>query len=39
MRRLFTNGMREWGSIPDQVITKTQKWYLMQPCLALSIIR
>ena len=27
------------GSIPGQVIPKTQKWYLMPPCLTLSIIR
>ena len=27
------------GSIPDIVIPKTQKWYLMPPCLTLSIIR
>ena len=27
------------GSIPGRVIPKTQKWYLMPPCLKLSIIR
>ena len=26
------------GSIPGQVIPKTQKWYLMPPCLTLNII-
>ena len=36
MVRLFTNGL---GSIPGRVIPKTQKWYLMLPCLILSIIR
>ena len=27
-----------WVLIPDRVIPKTQKWYLMPPCLTLSII-
>ena len=27
------------GSIPGRVIPKTQKWYLMPPCLTFSIIR
>ena len=27
------------GSIPVRVIPKTQKWYLILPCLTLSIIR
>ena len=35
----FTNGLGDRGSIPGQVIPKTQKWYLMPPCLTLSIIR
>ena len=30
---------RDLGSIPGRVIPKTQKWYLMPPCLTLSIIR
>ena len=39
MVRVFTNGREDWNSIPDQVIPKTQKWYLMPPCLTLSIIK
>ena len=37
--RVFANGPGDLGSIPDRVIPKTQKWYLMHPCLKLSIIR
>ena len=37
--RVFSNGLGNWGSIPGCVIPKTQKWYLMPPCLTLSIIR
>ena len=33
------NGPGDRGSIPGRVIPKTQKWYLMPPCLTLSIIR
>ena len=37
---VFARGPRDWGSISSQVIPKTQKkWYLMPPCLTLSIIR
>ena len=36
---LFANGPGDLGSIPGRVIPKTQKWYLMPPCLTLSIIR
>ena len=39
MVRVFANGSGDLGSIPGQVIPKTQKWYLMPPCLTLSIIR
>ena len=40
MGRVFTNGLGDLGSIPSRVIPKTQKkWYLMPPCLTLSIIR
>ena len=39
MSRVFTNGPGDRGSIPCQVIPKTQKWYLMLPCLTLSILR
>ena len=39
MRRMFSNSPGDWGSIPDWVIPTTQKWYLMPPCLGLSIIR
>ena len=38
--RVFANGPGDLGSIPGRVIPKTQKkWYLMPPCLTLSIIR
>ena len=36
---MFAKGPGDWGSIPGRVIPKTQKWYLMPPCLAVSIIR
>ena len=39
MVRVFANGPGDRGSIPDRVIPKTQKWYLIPPCLTLSIIR
>ena len=39
MSRVFTSGLRDWGSIPGRVIPKTKKWYLMPPCLTLSIIK
>ena len=39
MVRVFANGPRDLGSIPGRVIPKTQKWYLMLPCLTLSILR
>ena len=31
MVRMFVKGLGYWGSIPGQVIPKTQKWYLMPP--------
>ena len=38
--RVFANGLWDWGSIPGRVIPKIfKKWYLMPPCLTLSIIR
>ena len=38
--RVFANGPGDRGSIPGQVIPKTfKKWYLIPPCLTLSIIR
>ena len=37
--RVVTNGPGDLGSIPGRVIPKTQKWYLMPPCLTLSIIK
>ena len=37
--REFAYGPGNRGSIPARVIPKTQKWYLMPPCLTLSIIR
>ena len=39
MVRMFANSPGDLGSVPDQVIPKTQKWYLMSPCLTLCIIR
>ena len=39
MSRVFTNGPEDRGSIPGRVIPKTQKCYLMPPCLTGSIIR
>ena len=36
--REFANGPGDLSSVPGQVIPKTQKWYLMPPCLTLSII-
>ena len=29
---MFTNGPGDGDSVPGQVISKTQKWYLMAPC-------
>ena len=37
--RVFINGPEDQGSITGRVVPKTQKWYLMPPCLILSIIR
>ena len=37
--RVFVNVLEDRSSIPSRVIPKTQKWYLMWPCLTLSIIR
>ena len=39
MSRELANGPGDQGSIPGRVIPKTQKWYLMLPCLTLTIIR
>ena len=39
MVRVSANGLVDRGSILGRVISKTQKWYLMPPCLTLSIIR
>ena len=36
---VFANGPGDLGSIQGRVIPKTQKWYLILPCLTLSIIR
>ena len=36
---MAANGPGHQGSIQGRVIPKTQKWYLILPCLALSIIR
>ena len=37
--RVFANGAGYLGSIPGRVIPKTQKWYLIPPCLTPSNIR
>ena len=39
MSRVLANGPANRSSIPGRVIPKTQKWYLMTPCLTLSIMR
>ena len=39
MSRVFTNGLGNRDSILGRVIPNTLKWYLMSPCLTLSIIR
>ena len=39
MVREFANGPQDWSLIPSRVIWKTQKCYLMPPCLTYSIIR
>ena len=39
MVRVFANGPGDLDSIPDRVIPKPQKWYLLLSCLTLSIIR
>ena len=39
MVKVFANGTGDRGSVPDRVIPKTQKWYLMPTCSTLSIIR
>ena len=39
MSRVITSGPGERGSIPGHVIPKTQKRFLMPPCLTLSSIR
>ena len=33
MSRVFANGPEDQGSIPGRVVPKTQKWYLIPPCL------
>ena len=35
----FANGPGDRGSVLGRVIPKTQKWYLIPPCLRLGIIR
>ena len=37
--KVFANGLGDQGSISGRGIRMTQKWYLMPPCLTLSIIR
>ena len=37
--RVFANGLGDWGSIPDRVIPKTTKRYIIPPYLTLNIIK
>ena len=37
--RVFTNDLRDRGSIPGRVKPKIKKWNLVLPCLTVSIIR
>ena len=37
--KVFANGPGDRSSIPGRVRPKTQKWYLIRPCLILSIIK
>ena len=37
--KVLGNGSGDWSSIPGRVIPKTQKWYLIPPCLTFSIIK
>ena len=39
MSRVFASDSEDRGSIPGRVHTRLQKWYLIPPCLTLSIIR
>ena len=39
LRIVFGSGPGDWGSIQGRVISDSKKWYLMPPCLTLSIIR
>ena len=39
MGRVYANSLGELGSILGHVIPKTLKWYLILPCLTLSIIK
>ena len=39
MCRVFTHIQGDQGSIPGVVIPKTQKWYVMPPCLTLYKVR
>ena len=36
---MFANSPGNQVSVPGRVIQKTQKWYMILPCLTLSIIR
>ena len=37
--RMFVHALGDLDSISGRIISKTQKWYLMPPCLTLSITR
>ena len=36
---VFANGQGDWGSIQVESYQRLRKWYLMLPCLTLSIVR
>ena len=39
MSKVFANDPGDLGSFPGLVIPKTLKWYLIPPCLTLTIIK
>ena len=39
MVRVLASGLGNQGLIPGWVLPNTQKWYMMRPCLTLSLIR
>ena len=39
MSRVFVNDPGDWGKSQVESYQRLEKWYLMPPCLTLSIIR